>query len=72
MDRSKFKATITDEDAIPNILSDEEAELLSYELDEMESLSEFKAYMALIGVVIEPENPRELTPDSAGMYDTIH
>ncbi len=71
MDRTLFKATITDMDAVPE-MTDEEAELLSYDLDEMESLSEFQAFMARIGVVIEPENPRELTPDKAGMYDTIH
>lgn len=71
MDRTKFKATITDMDAVPD-MTDEEAELLAYDLDEVESLSEFKAFMSLIGVVIEPENPRELTPDLAGMYDTVH
>jgi uncharacterized protein with von Willebrand factor type A (vWA) domain len=71
MDRTQFKATITDDDAVPE-MTDEETELLSYDLDEMESLSEFKAYMARIGVVIEPENPRELTSDAPGMYDTIH
>ena len=70
-DRNEFKATITDHDAFPD-MGDEEEELWLEDLGQIEELSEFKATMARIGVVIEPKNPRELTTDGPGMYDTVN
>jgi hypothetical protein len=71
MDRNEFKATITDYDAFPD-MSEEEHELLADELREIEDISELKANLALIGVILEPKNSRELTSDGPGMYDTVH
>lgn len=70
-DRTQFKAVITDYDAFPE-MSDEEHELWLEDLAQVDELSEFKATMARIGVLVEPKDLRELTTDGPGMYDTVN